>query len=80
MVLMICIFSLLEIKLLVTTKFNMVKKKIDNRIRILIENGMVVGHRTLVVLVGDKSRDQVSFNVSLSWCCYLMLVFYHIFT
>lgn len=37
----------------------MVKKKIDNRIRILIENGMVVGHRTLVVLVGDKSRDQV---------------------
>lgn len=35
------------------------KKKIDNRIRILIENGMLLGHRTLVALVGDKSRDQV---------------------
>ncbi|KAK4309512.1 hypothetical protein Pmani_018864 [Petrolisthes manimaculis] len=37
----------------------MVKRKIDNRIRILIENGVALGHRTLVVLVGDKSRDQV---------------------
>ncbi|XP_045614608.2 RNA cytidine acetyltransferase isoform X1 [Procambarus clarkii] len=39
----------------------MVKRKLDNRIRILIENGAALGHRTLVVLVGDKSRDQVVF-------------------
>lgn len=47
----------------ITTPDNMVKKKIDNRIRILIENGMLLGHRTLVVLVGDKSRDQVCKNI-----------------
>ncbi|XP_071515756.1 RNA cytidine acetyltransferase isoform X2 [Panulirus ornatus] len=39
----------------------MVKRKVDNRIRILIENGAALGHRTLVVVVGDKSRDQVVF-------------------
>ncbi|OWR49342.1 Polycomb protein l [Danaus plexippus plexippus] len=37
----------------------MVKKKIDNRIRVLIENGVKLGHRTMFLLVGDKSRDQV---------------------
>ncbi|KAK8732568.1 hypothetical protein OTU49_006823 [Cherax quadricarinatus] len=37
------------------------KRKLDNRIRILIENGAALGHRTLMVLVGDKSRDQVVF-------------------
>ncbi|CAG9859781.1 unnamed protein product [Phyllotreta striolata] len=37
----------------------MVRKKIDNRIRVLIENGVKVGHRTLFVIVGDKGRDQV---------------------
>ncbi len=37
----------------------MVRKKIDNRIRVLIENGVHQGHRTLVALVGDKGRDQV---------------------
>ncbi|XP_060806182.1 RNA cytidine acetyltransferase [Amyelois transitella] len=37
----------------------MVKKKIDNRIRIMIENGVKLGHRTMFLLVGDKSRDQV---------------------
>ncbi|XP_050303740.1 RNA cytidine acetyltransferase [Anthonomus grandis grandis] len=37
----------------------MVRKKIDNRIRVLIENGVKLGHRTLFVIVGDKSRDQV---------------------
>lgn len=57
----------------------MVKKKIDNRIRILIENGMLLGHRTLVALVGDKSRDQVVYlhhmlsksslkQASVLWC------------
>ncbi|KAK9872107.1 hypothetical protein WA026_016151 [Henosepilachna vigintioctopunctata] len=37
----------------------MVRKKIDNRIRILIENGVKLQHRTLFVVVGDKGKDQV---------------------
>ncbi|KAL0273043.1 UNVERIFIED_CONTAM: hypothetical protein PYX00_005816 [Menopon gallinae] len=37
----------------------MVRKKIDNRIRVLIENGVNLGHRTMFVIVGDKGRDQV---------------------
>ncbi|XP_053616527.1 RNA cytidine acetyltransferase [Plodia interpunctella] len=37
----------------------MVKKKIDNRIRVMIENGVKLRHRTMFLLVGDKSRDQV---------------------
>lgn len=37
----------------------MVRKKIDNRIRVLIENGVKIGHRTFFVIVGDKGRDQV---------------------
>ncbi|XP_055535275.1 RNA cytidine acetyltransferase [Wyeomyia smithii] len=37
----------------------MVKKKIDNRIRVMIENGVKLGHRTMFVIVGDKGRDQV---------------------
>jgi N-acetyltransferase 10 len=37
----------------------MVRKKIDNRIRTLIENGVQEHHRTFFVLVGDRGRDQV---------------------
>ena len=37
----------------------MVKKKIDNRIRTLIENGMQERQRSMFVVVGDKARDQV---------------------
>jgi N-acetyltransferase 10 len=37
----------------------MVKKKIDNRLRVLIENGIRTFHRSLIVVVGDKGRDQV---------------------
>lgn len=37
----------------------MVRKKIDNRIRLLIENGVKLHHRSLFVIVGDKGRDQV---------------------
>ncbi len=37
----------------------MVRKKIDNRLRVLIENGMATGHRSMFVVVGDKGRDQV---------------------
>lgn len=38
----------------------MVKKKIDNRIRVMIENGVKLGHRTMFIVVGDKARDQVN--------------------
>lgn len=37
----------------------MQRKKVDNRIRILIENGVAERHRTLFVIVGDHSKDQV---------------------
>ena len=37
----------------------MVRRKIDNRIRTIIENGVTEGHRTMFVVVGDKGRDQV---------------------
>jgi len=35
------------------------KKKIDSRIRTLIENGVKENHRSFFVIVGDKGRDQV---------------------
>ena len=37
----------------------MTKKKIDQRIRTLIENGINLNHRSLFVLVGDNGRDQI---------------------
>jgi len=37
----------------------MVRKKIDNRIRVMIENGVANKHRSMFVLVGDKGKDQV---------------------
>ncbi|XP_076646861.1 RNA cytidine acetyltransferase l(1)G0020 [Halictus rubicundus] len=37
----------------------MVRKKIDNRIRVLIENGVATGHRTMFIVIGEKARDQV---------------------
>lgn len=40
-------------------KKKMVRRKIDNRIRTIIENGVTEGHRTMFVVVGDKGRDQV---------------------
>ena len=45
----------------------MVRKKIDNRIRILIENGVSQGRRSMFVVVGDKARDQVSGEPWLAW-------------
>ena len=41
----------------------MVLKKIDNRIRVLIENGVQKRHRSLFVVVGDKGKDQVSYEI-----------------
>lgn len=38
----------------------MVKKKVDERIRTLIENGVQTRHRSLFVMVGDHGKDQVA--------------------
>jgi N-acetyltransferase 10 len=40
----------------------MVRKKVDQRIRTLVENGVKLHHRSLYVIVGDKGRDQVRFS------------------
>ena len=37
----------------------MVKKKVDARVRALIESCVATNHRSVFVLLGDKSRDQV---------------------
>uniref|UniRef100_A0A4X2PLF2 RNA cytidine acetyltransferase n=2 Tax=Xenopus tropicalis TaxID=8364 RepID=A0A4X2PLF2_XENTR len=37
----------------------MQRKKIDNRIRVLIENGVAQKHRSFFVVVGDQGKDQV---------------------
>ncbi|CAL1535363.1 unnamed protein product [Lymnaea stagnalis] len=37
----------------------MVRKKIDNRIRLMIENGVASRHRSMFVIVGDQGKDQV---------------------
>lgn len=37
----------------------MVKKKIDSRIRILIENGVKGGHRSMFLMIGDKGKEQI---------------------
>ena len=40
----------------------MPRKKVDNRIRALIENGVSLRQRSMFVVVGDKSRDQVKID------------------
>lgn len=35
------------------------RKKVDSRIRTLVENCVKTGQRSLFVIVGDKGRDQV---------------------
>uniref|UniRef100_A0A1X7UL77 RNA cytidine acetyltransferase n=1 Tax=Amphimedon queenslandica TaxID=400682 RepID=A0A1X7UL77_AMPQE len=37
----------------------MPRKKVDNRIKTLIENGVESGHRSLFLILGEKGRDQV---------------------
>jgi N-acetyltransferase 10 len=37
----------------------MVKKKVDARVRTLITNGVKLGQRTFLVLVGDRGKEQV---------------------
>lgn len=36
------------------------RTKLDNRIRILIENGVISGHRSMFVIIGEKGKDQVN--------------------
>lgn len=38
----------------------MQRRKVDNRIRVLIENGVAERQRGLFVVVGDRGKDQVS--------------------
>ena len=38
------------------------RKKIDNRIRVMIENGVAKNERSMFVIVGDHGRDQVSLH------------------
>ncbi|RXG60292.1 RNA cytidine acetyltransferase [Armadillidium vulgare] len=37
----------------------MVKRRVDNRVRILIENGIASGHRSLFIVVGERCQEQV---------------------
>lgn len=37
----------------------MVKKKIDDRIKTLIENGVRCNHRSFFILIGDRGREQI---------------------
>ena len=39
----------------------LVKKKVDSRIRTLIENGVKSKHRSFIVVVGDHGKDQVMY-------------------
>jgi N-acetyltransferase 10 len=39
------------------------RKKIDDKIKILMENGIVLNERIMFVIVGDRGRDQVSFFI-----------------
>lgn len=52
----------------------MVKKKIDNRIRVMIENGVKLGHRTMFIIVGDKARDQVRWIEV--FVCFVKVIFF----
>lgn len=38
----------------------MVRKKVDARLRTLIENGVKNNHRSMLILVGDHGKDQVA--------------------
>lgn len=38
----------------------MQRRKVDNRIRVLIENGVAERQRSLFVVVGDRGKDQVT--------------------
>jgi hypothetical protein len=53
-----------------------VRKKIDGRVKTLLENGVKVGHRSFFVIVGDRAREQVSGPCSAGVCtCFIFSVF-----
>lgn len=37
----------------------MPRKKLDSRLRTLIENGVKTGHRSMFVIVGDRGKEAV---------------------
>lgn len=37
----------------------MPRKKVDSRIRVVIENGVVTRQRSMVIVIGEKAKDQV---------------------
>jgi len=47
------------------------RKKVDERIRTMVENGVKGKHRSLFVIIGDKGRDQVraSTKIFTAICC-----------
>lgn len=51
------------------TMSQLVKKKIDSRIRTLIENGVQERHRSFFVIVGDRGKDQVRLCPERCWAC-----------
>lgn len=57
-------------------KFKMVLKKVDNRIRVLIENGVQKRQRSLFVVVGDKGKDQVSCTIFTRFLSTVVLVWF----
>ena len=38
----------------------------DNRIRVLVENGIALKQRSLFVVVGDKGREQVDHSIAIA--------------
>lgn len=52
------------------------RKQLDNRIPILINNNVKKNHRSFIVLVGDKGRDQVclEFGRQMNRLAHLLLV------
>jgi N-acetyltransferase 10 len=38
------------------------KKKIDDKIKILIENAISMNERAMFIIVGDRGRDQVIYK------------------
>jgi hypothetical protein len=50
------------------------KKKIDDKIKILIENAISMNERSMFIVVGDRGRDQVSFCLNLRWPIFIIFI------
>jgi N-acetyltransferase 10 len=53
------IFFLHSLSIYIIIVGKMVRKRLDERVRTLIERGVVKGERSILVLVGDHGKDQV---------------------